>query len=687
MPMERTPIAGNQTLQDVLTRMAILAAQKGACHFADPSTYPIANSSSLEAAFAATLARLSPTVQEVAKAAALKFAAEPAPTRATVLGAFAQINLRSSEPIHDQCLALKPFAGVVVGPSAPVPASMGAVHAPAAPPPPPAPAGGGAAAPPVAVPAANSIQFILDNVHCIQVTSAIPGEPLGGDDILISGTAIDNLGNVTQLAIADLGSFNNGDNDFGNASPWVPIPYVSMPIDTQSNWPKRFTVILSLAEKRSGGFDTFIGQLVNYVKQGIVDAATYEGGLVGAVAGALVGAPEVGGVLGIAAGQWIGQIIANIVGKVIQDILQWVAKEILGDWISTPLACFMDVMLGAAGWQPDFTFGWHNGQYEVKAHWKLAWNDLQVNPCLHASAVDLVWGGWTTELGGTLNFGPAAASWGEGCLDVFGIGTDDTLYHSWYRPSSGWTLWQPVGVPPGLTLISSPAAVAFTNAGSGAKTLYVAVLASDNAIWLIEGNGDALWSNWVSLGGVCTSSPGIAITLFNKINVFTLGTDQNLYINSATLGTSSNPAAGQAPAAPQGWSGWLSLGTPPNGVLTSGPAVASWSLNRMDLVARGSDNAVWHLPYDYNNAAWAANNGFGGWDSLGGTAASGPAIASEGENLLHVYVAGGAGQINEMYWNGNGWNSWNVLDQTVITSAPSAVSIAPRRIDIVARGR
>jgi hypothetical protein len=38
------------------------------------------------------------------------------------------------------------------------------------------------------------------------------------------------------------------------------------------------------------------------------------------------------------------------------------------------------------------------------------------------------------------------------------------------------------------------------------------------------------------------------------------------------------------------WNVWESLG----GVLTSGPAVASWSPNRLDVFVGGTDSALWH---------------------------------------------------------------------------------------------
>ena len=43
-----------------------------------------------------------------------------------------------------------------------------------------------------------------------------------------------------------------------------------------------------------------------------------------------------------------------------------------------------------------------------------------------------------------------------------------------------------------------------------------------------------------------------------------------------------------------GWSGWEDLG----GVLTSAPAAASWQPNRLDVFAKGQNNALWHIYWD-----------------------------------------------------------------------------------------
>lgn len=63
------------------------------------------------------------------------------------------------------------------------------------------------------------------------------------------------------------------------------------------------------------------------------------------------------------------------------------------------------------------------------------------------------------------------------------------------------------------------------------------------------------------------------------------------------------------------WSGWTDLG----GVITAGPAVASRSEDRLDVFAKGTDNALRHK---YWNGSWSA------WESLGGVFLHNPAAVS-----------------------------------------------------------
>lgn len=124
----------------------------------------------------------------------------------------------------------------------------------------------------------------------------------------------------------------------------------------------------------------------------------------------------------------------------------------------------------------------------------------------------------------------------------------------------------------------------------------------------------------------------------------------------------------------QGWSGWESLG----GVLTSAPSASSWQNNRLDVFARGTDNALYHIWWD--GRAWS------NWEDLGGTLTSAPTVSSRRPNHLEVFARGTGDQLFRREWNGSRWTPWENLGGR-ITSAPAAVSWGPIRTDVFARGQ
>jgi hypothetical protein len=120
-----------------------------------------------------------------------------------------------------------------------------------------------------------------------------------------------------------------------------------------------------------------------------------------------------------------------------------------------------------------------------------------------------------------------------------------------------------------------------------------------------------------------------------------------------------------------GWSGWEYLG----GVLTSEPAVCSWASGRLDVFVRGTDSALWHKWYQ---------NGWSGWESLGGVLTSGPGAVSWGPGRIDVFVAGTDSALWHK-WYQNGWSGWESLGG-IITSTPSASSWSSGRLDVFASG-
>ena len=110
-------------------------------------------------------------------------------------------------------------------------------------------------------------------------------------------------------------------------------------------------------------------------------------------------------------------------------------------------------------------------------------------------------------------------------------------------------------------------------------------------------------------------------------------------------------------------------------LLSSRPAAVSWAKNRIDVVVRGADSAVWHRIW--NGSQWNT------WESLGGFIQGAPAICSRGIGRLNMFAAGG----DHALWhraNDGVWNPWESLGG-LLMSEPACVSWGNQRIDIVVR--
>jgi serine protease AprX len=89
---------------------------------------------------------------------------------------------------------------------------------------------------------------------------------------------------------------------------------------------------------------------------------------------------------------------------------------------------------------------------------------------------------------------------------------------------------------------------------------------------------------------------------------------------------------------PDQWHGWEDLG----GIITAGPAVASWAPNRLDCFVKGSDNHVWHKWWD--GAVWQ------GWEDLEGPIDGAPAAVSWGPNRIDCFARGMDNHLWHKWW-------------------------------------
>jgi len=160
---------------------------------------------------------------------------------------------------------------------------------------------------------------------------------------------------------------------------------------------------------------------------------------------------------------------------------------------------------------------------------------------------------------------------------------------------------------------------------------------------------------WESLGGVVKSGPGAASWGHGRLDIVAQGTDNALWHKWFD----------------GGWHEWESLG----GEITADPAGASWASGRLDLFARGTDNALWHRWFD---GSWH------NWESLGGGLSSGPAASSWSNGRLDVFVRGTDNALWHKWFDGS-WHNWESLGG-ILSSSPGVAAWGPGRLDVVARG-
>jgi hypothetical protein len=167
------------------------------------------------------------------------------------------------------------------------------------------------------------------------------------------------------------------------------------------------------------------------------------------------------------------------------------------------------------------------------------------------------------------------------------------------------------------------------------------------------------WRGWEDLGGPIKSGPAVAAWAANRLDVFATGANGQL--NHKWWNGSS-------------WSAWQNLG----GTFKGAPAAVSWGPNRIDLFVQGMDDHLGHFWWD--GSQWR------GWEDLGGPIKSGPAVAAWAANRLDVFAGAGTdGQLYHKWWDGSTWNNWDWVGG-YFQNSPAAVSWGPNRIDVFVQG-
>src|SRR5215813_1240951 len=212
-------------------------------------------------------------------------------------------------------------------------------------------------------------------------------------------------------------------------------------------------------------------------------------------------------------------------------------------------------------------------------------------------------------------------------------------------------------------------------------TLELFGVGTGSTLWHIAQPSPGTWTGaaWTQLapGSVITSEPGVGSMgtseLTWSLDVYARGTDRALWHITQSI---------------QGdWTGAAWAPVSPDSVITSDPEVAIDGDSVLGVFARGTDNAMWHIrqlgPGDWTGAAWAPVG-------PGSVITSDPAVAIATAGLQDVVARGTDSALWHIAqpslgnWTGAMWAP--VAPGRVITSDPEVADDGSGRLDVVARG-
>jgi hypothetical protein len=176
-------------------------------------------------------------------------------------------------------------------------------------------------------------------------------------------------------------------------------------------------------------------------------------------------------------------------------------------------------------------------------------------------------------------------------------------------------------------------------------------------------------TTWESLGGDIMGKVSVVSWGSGRLDLFARGTN-NAILHKYFDGANWGPS-----------SGWESLG----GATTGDISAVSWGPGRLDLFIRGTDLMVYHKYFD--GANWGPS--ISGWEPLGALAAGEISAVSWGPGRLDVFTTRfGDNAIVHRYYDGTHWgpsSGWELLGGAT-TGKVSAVSWASGRLDLFVRG-
>ncbi|WP_061249869.1 hypothetical protein [Leptospira alstonii] len=248
---------------------------------------------------------------------------------------------------------------------------------------------------------------------------------------------------------------------------------------------------------------------------------------------------------------------------------------------------------------------------------------------------------WEHLGGGPFASSPTVVSWGLNRFDIFAIGTDGKMYHkSW-----GGTEWSPQGqgwedLGGQFMLDKNPTVVSW-----GLNRLDIFGVGINSSLYHRSWNGTEWYppNKWEDLGGRLVSPAAVSTWAIGRLDIVALGLDNQMYRKVWDINQWIPPLFE-----------WEKI----DGIFyfSSPPAMVSWGIGRLDIMALGTDKQMYYRYYERGDWKPYPPLGPDAWDPRGGKFSSPPAIVSWGLNRLDVFALDEeTGQMLHQAWDGTTW--------------------------------
>ena len=240
-------------------------------------------------------------------------------------------------------------------------------------------------------------------------------------------------------------------------------------------------------------------------------------------------------------------------------------------------------------------------------------------------------------------------------FDLFYRGVDGKLYTKWQDETGTWS---PAGAGQAIFDPAAPYALAGDPTAYSAKRNWIDVFGADaaGAVYQFQWRGDT-WA-YSSLGGSAAGPPHAVAPSPDRAMVAVIWSDGSFRYRFWD---------GAA------WTGWASLG---GDFVKEAPTLVASGETMIHAFARRSNGKISYRRF--NDGAWTSS-----WTDLGGNLVGRVSAASFNVNRVDVVGRGTSNTLQRKTWNGSSWSSsWISDGVTNLASLPTALGPAPGSLDI-----